>query len=425
VSGLDLERMVYRAVNGGDADLELMREALRVRALPRHGPRSWWRDRLTFLGSALVTTLRFARADLPPISSPHVVYTPGAGNKGTRDARAFFLRHHFGIEADFLGREARRAPRGKPGLGWMAWWCRGVGWALLGFFDWSERRYAWLGGCLVDMLLFKRLERELQRVFVFALYDRRQYFLTTFLARHTRSSVTAVYQNIPLARNCRHLHVPVAVVLTSRVNLAEADYYRAQGIFRPAAVTYASQEFAVETHDLPPSKPLFDIGYYSSGEWARREGLYQFEDVADVRRGAFLGNPYERAAAEHLAVLAGYAREHRRTLRIYLHPLERRLLNEHGLEPPYATLADGELVTLDTAEGSSRRTLYDARVAVSLQSSFIWERLDAGLDDSFIYEFPDPAMNVFERAALGPYARNAFRSPEELLEKIDRALRRA
>ena len=61
-----------------------------------------------------------------------------------------------------------------------------MGWALLGLADWSERRYAWLGGTLVDMQLFKRLEGELEQVYVFALYDRRQYLLLTFLARHTR-----------------------------------------------------------------------------------------------------------------------------------------------------------------------------------------------------------------------------------------------
>ena len=309
-------------------------------------------------------------------------------------------------------------------MGWWLWWLRGVGWGLLGLADWSERRYAWLGGALVDMQLFKRLEGELEQVYVFALYDRRQYLLLTFLARHTRLAVTAVYQNIPLARNCRHLHVPVPVVLTSLVNLAEADYYQAQGSFLPAAVTYASQEFALDTHDLRPHEPLYDIGYYSSGEWARREGLYQVADVAAVRRGEFAGNPYARAAAAQLEALAAYAHREHRTLRVYPHPLERRLMRS-DIQPPYAALADGETVTIDDGDdATSRRTVYDPRVAVSLQSSFIWERLDLGLDDSFLHEFADPAMNVFERAALGRYAANVCRGSDELIAKVDAALRR-
>lgn len=422
MTGIDLERLVCKAVNGGCADLELMRQALGVRLLPSPGPRSWLRDRLRLAASAVLTTLRFARADFPPLSSAAVAFTPGANRESLVEARRFFLQHHFGVECDFLGREARRGARSPRSRAWLVWWLRGVAWSALAFFDWSDKRYAWLGGSLVDMQAFKRLEGELEHVYVFALYDRRQYLVMTFLARHTSLAVTAVYQSMPLARNCRHLHVPVDVVLTSRVNLHEAEHYRGAGLFLPASIAYASQEFIVDTYDLAPGERLWDIGYYSSGEWARYGGLYQCQDVEQLRRGAFLDNPYARAAAEQIEALATYARVNQRSLRVYLHPLERRLLNDHGLAPPYAHLADGQLITLDATEGHSRRTLYDARVAVSLQSSFIWERLDAGEEASFIHEFEDPAMNVFERAALGPYAANVYRSVDELLARVDAAL---
>jgi hypothetical protein len=425
VAGVDLQAIVNRAVNGGDDQLELMTEALRVRVLPGAGPRSWWRDRLRFLVSATVTTLRQARREAPLLSSPVAACSPGNGDARAREVRSFFLRHHFGLESDCVGRGAQRRSRRRSSPAWWLWWARGVGWALLGLADWSERRYTWLGGALVDMQLFKRLEGELEQVFLFAFYDRRQYLLLTFLARHTHVTATAVYQNIPLARNCRHLHVEVPVVLTSKVNLSEVDYYRAHGSFRPLSVTYASQEYALDTHDLAPHAPLYDIGYYSSGEWARREGLYQARpgDLERVRRGDFADNPYARAADVQIAALVAYARKEHRTLRIYPHPLERALLRS-GMAPPYAELADGVTVSIDGGgEETSRRTVYDARVAVSLQSSFIWERLDLGLDDSYLHEFPDPAMNAFERAALGRYARNVCPTSDDLIAKVDAALK--
>ena len=421
MAGVNLERIVCRSVNGGDTDLDLLHEALRARVLPSHGPRSWWHDRALLLGAALVTAQRAAYGAAPHLSSTTVSCFPGSASARQRAARAFFLRHHFGVETDFLGRQTRRRPT-RPNRAWWRWWLRGVWWGLLGLLDWSARRYAWLGGVLVDMQLLKRLEPELEHAYVFSLYDRRQYLLLTFLARHTSLSVHAVYQSIPLARNCRHLHVPVNVVLTSRVNLAEVDYYRRSGTFKPGAVRYAGQEYIIDTKDLTPHAPLYDIGYYSSGEWARREGLYQPDDLDRVRRGAYLTNRYALVASEHLQALARYAHEHRRTLRIYLHPMERRLLSQHRIEPPYAALADGDLVSLDTGAESSRHSMYDTRVAVSLQSSIIWERLDLGLSSSFIYEFPDASANVFERAALGEFAENTYRTVDELLAKIARAL---
>jgi hypothetical protein len=84
-------------------------------------------------------------------------------------------------------------------------------------------------------------------------------------------------------------------------------------------------------------------------------------------------------------------------------------------------LANGVTVTIDADGINSRRSMYDVRVAVSLQSSFIWERLDLGLEASYLHEFADPELNVFERAALGRYAVNICPSAEDLIEKVRRA----
>ena len=380
MEGVDLEALVERAVNGGGERLELMSAALAVRKLPAYGPSSWWRDRLRLLATATVTTLRATRAAAPPLASPTVAAFPGSDENFA--VRRFFLRHHFGLESDRLGRQSPRRPRGRAPRGWWLWWLRGVGWALLGLADFSERRYAWLGGALVDLQLYKRLEGELERVYVFALYDRRQYLLLTFLARHTRLAVTAVYQNIPLARNCRHLHVAVPVVLTSKVSLCEVDYYRAQGSFLP--LERDLRRPGVHRRDTTTSsrtRPLYDIGYYSSGEWARREGLYQVSDRARIRRGARRRQPLRpgrrrpaRGARRPTPAARGARCASTRT------------------RSSAAWRSDGDRAALGGAgrrrhghdrrrrRASSRRSLYDARVAVSLQSSFIWERLDLGLD---------------------------------------------
>jgi len=422
VTTLDLNRLIDRSVNGGTERLPLMEDALRVRKLPAAGPPSWWRDRFRLLATAGVTSLRVALGPAPGLGSPTVVLLPGRGEN--LESRRNFLRRHFGLESDRLGRRSARRPRGRAPADWWLWWLRGVAWALLALADRSERRYSWLGDALIDMQLYKRLENEIEHVYVFALYDRRQYLLLTFLARHTRLEVTAVYHPIPLARNCRHLHVPVPVVITSKVNLCEVDYYRAKGCFLPQSVAYASQEFMADAHDLEPHAALFDIGYYSSGEWARRDGLYLVTDLERIRRGDDAGNPYARAAAAQLEALVAFALREHRTLRIYPHPFERRLM-ARGIDLPYAAIVDGETVTIDdSGEPSSRRTMYDVRVAVSLQSSFIWERLDRGLDDSFLHEFDDPTMNVFERAALGRYAENVCRGSDELIARVEAALER-
>lgn len=416
--GFDAERRMLRVL-GGPEDLDLFREALAVRLLPDAGPASWVRDRLKFLRSALVTPLRVQFRDAPALSSAHVAFDPAAGRERMRAYRSFFVERYFEQTVDFVGRGQIRAASARRGP-WLRWYLFGVLAALAAFLDFGERRYQWWGMVLADVQAYVRVIGELETVYCFGLYDRRPYALAAYLAQHTRVRVVLVYQNIPLYRNCRHLHLRVPAVLTSRVNLPEAEYFRTQGLFRPSEIIYKSQEFALDFADLEPSAPVVDIGFFSSGEWARTGGLYQSDDAEAIRVGAFADNEYARTSETIAEALAVYAREHGLTLRIYPHPLERRLKAEEAIEPPYATLVDGRTVTIDESGESSRRKIYEPRVAVSLQSSFIWERLDLGLDASFIYEWGDAEKNPFLREGLGPYADNLFRDADELAAKLDR-----
>jgi hypothetical protein len=102
-----------------------------------------------------------------------------------------------------------------------------------------------------------------------------------------------------------------------------------------------------------------------------------------------------------------------------MHPYERRLFHDHGIEPPYRELADGELVTIDDRPGNSRDAHYEADVAVALRSSTIWQRIDLGLERSFTFAFDDPALGNVLPEALGEYQANVFRSTAELVAKLD------
>jgi len=413
---VDVTRVVARALNGGDDDL--MYQALELRGSPARGPESWWRDRLGLLKRVVFAPLR------QRFRHPAAPMTGDVGafdvTRGLGDYRRAFARRHFAEEIDFVGAQSEVLP--KTGRGpWLRWYLLGIGAALLAFFDASERRYFWLGGMLLEIQAIARALPGLRRVYCFAMFDRRPYLVATFLARRTHVEVVPVFQNIPLYRNCRFLHLELPVVLTSAVNLPEVDYFRSRGWFRATEIVYRSQEFGAE---VARAEPSVDIGFFSSGEWARADGLYQSRDVEAVRAGEFGDNPYARKAQWLVETLADYAREAGRSLRIYPHPYERRLWTEHGIEPPYAHLSDGERVTIDRSGEHSREKMFEPRAAVSLQSSFIWERLDLGLDASFIFEFQDREMNAYLRESLGRYAANVFADDAELRRHLDAAFGR-
>ena len=138
---------------------------------------------------------------------------------------------------------------------------------------------------------------------------------------------------------------------------------------------------------LEPTPPFYDIGFFASGDWARLDGKYWAARRGRCAPGQFRAQPVRGPRRERvLAALIDYARSRRRSLRIYLHPYERRLVNEHGIEPPFRDLADGEQITIDDAPGQRRAAaVYECDVAVALRSSTIWERIDLGLERSLIY----------------------------------------
>lgn len=420
MAGLNLDRIVARLICGRD-DLHVATNALAERGFPQRGPNSWLKDRVLFLATVASAPARYRGIGPAPTAS--VAYDPASRESRPREYRRFFIEHYFDEQVSFLGRhETPRSDTKQARARSARWYWFGIGLGLLGLLDWSARRYRWLAASLLDIRAYARALDQIDRAYVFAMYDRRSYLIAGFLHRHSSIEVVPVYQNIPLYRNCRYQHLRVPVVVTSKVNLHEAEYFREGGTFLATEFVYLPQEFLLDTIDLKPQEPVTDIGYFSSGEWARRDGLYQVRDPEVIRSGVLRGSPYDVQSEEIVTALADYAKRTHHTLVIYPHPFERTLMRDFGITPPYAALADGRWVRIDDVEGAnSRSRIYECHVAVSLQSSFIWERLDLGLDESFIFEWDDQSKNPFLREALGPYSRVLFRTTNELLGKLNAA----
>lgn|GEM_PF-1834003 len=424
---LDVDHRLLRFVNGRHDDLDHFLRAIAPRDLPLPGSRPWYDDRLRFLYSAFVRTHRVARRPFAPAADA-LFYDVGAFRPELREMRRFFVREYFGEEIDFVlgdrfpgGGAPRSLTRRERYAARRVRWLARVA-ALAACFDFSRRRYYWWGTILLTLHAHAQVCDHVRRVYVGRMYDRRAYIVATYLARRAGVRPVLVYQSSPLAYNQRELHLDVPVVLTSKVNLAEVEYFQKMGWFKATEIEYRPQEYLVERVRLRPGPPVYDIGFFASGDWARHEGKYWALDIAAVRAGEFRSNPFEAHAEQVLAALVDYARSRGRTLRIYLHPYERVLWNEHHIDPPFRSIADGRYVTIDDAPGTSRDAVYECDVAVALRSSTIWERIDLGLVRSLLYVYDDPALDNVLPESLGPYQANLFHSTAELEATLDRLL---
>ncbi|HJW76870.1 MAG TPA: hypothetical protein VJ787_14610, partial [Thermoleophilia bacterium] len=309
---MNVERHILRLINAGDEDLELFRSALAPRELPEYGPRRWLEDRARFMHVAFFRLSRASHKPFSPASSS-VVYDVGAKKEEVRGYRAHYVRTYFGEDVDFVlsdlfpglaparratDSERRRARR------WRLW-ARVA--AVASLADFSARRYAWWGAVFSTVHALAQASDRIRKVYVFRPYDRRTYVLVTYLSRHTSIVPYYVFQSMPLYFNQRFLHVDVPVVLTSKVNLPEVEYFRRAGYFKANEVLYRPQEYLLEREGLEPAAPVYDIGFFASGDWARIDGRYIASDVRLVRAGAYRGNVFERRAERVLEALVGYA----------------------------------------------------------------------------------------------------------------------
>jgi len=422
---VNVEQRIMCLLNAGGRDLDLFARALAPRDLP-HNERSWLKDRAYFLYIAFVRLGRSARVPASPTARA-VVYDPSARDGGVRAARARFIQEHFGRDADFVladllkgeGGPRRMTPRERRASRRWRWRARSC--AVAALFD-RSRRYRWWGDVFNTVHSLAQALDQVDTAFVFLMFDRRSYAVATFLARHTAIKTHAVFQSMPLYGNQRFMHVTLTAVVTSRVNVPELHYFGKAGWFKASEVLYCSGEHLTERAELAPAPPIYDIGFFATGDWARIDGKYWAVDVEKARAGVYRGNVYEQYSERVLGWLADYARSRRRTLRLYMHPYERRLLHDHGIQPPYRGIADGELITIDDRPGHSRGSHFEPNVAVALRSGTIWERIDLGLLRSFMYDYDDPSLGNVLPEALGPYRNNLFGSREELYAKLDECL---
>jgi hypothetical protein len=353
-----------------------------------------------------------------------VFYDIAAMKEPVRKRDVAFAHTHFGDEVDFFlahrlkGRGPARVMTKQEERFARSWRWRARLSALATLFD-RHGRYRWWGHVFATIHTFAQAVDEYDTVYITKPYDRRSYVLATMLQRHTLKQVRLVYEGMPLYGNQSRLHVPVVAVVTSKVNVPEAEYFRVRGQFRASEIVYRSSEFVEELAALEPSPPKYDIGFIASGDWARENGMTWARDIERVRAGEYRGNVYERHSQMVLDALVAYAQSRSRTLRIYMHPYERRLLRDHGIEPPYRSIADGGLITIDDRPGDSHDAFYEMDVAVALRSGLIWQRVDLGLDRSFMYDFEDRSLGNVLREALGEYQHIMFASIEELYARLD------
>jgi hypothetical protein len=416
------ERLLSRVASADD--LDLMRESMEFRSFwTDKGERrlrffEMVRDRLAFLAHVAFHPLRrLAPSKRRSIDAEYLLFDTAVSAAHMADVRRYFFAESFGQQVEFVGHEGRAASPGGGLGGLMRLWPGFLGVAVSALFDPAPVRLSYLGRAMRHIMDVGPAAMAAKRVYIASTYDPTFYFAASWLKDVMGADVWILAGNTPMYRWMRPCHLRAPIVLCSRVQEPELRSLAEQGINHAGPAVYAGNEYALDLVGVS-KEPSVDMGYFSSGMWARIGGLAQTRDIDGIRAGRYADNPFYAATEPIIEAMAGIARERNLRLVIYLHPFERRLMNEHGIRPPFARFADDVNIVLSTAEGSSRPHMFEPKVAVSLQSTIIWERIDAGVMSSYIYRFADPSMNGFDPDALPGFERSWLGDIDTLKRRI-------
>ncbi len=227
-----------------------------------------------------------------------------------------------------------------------------------------------------------------------------------------------VSSNSLLFVNNRYLFNPkLDLKICSRIQVVETAAYRKKGWMNVASLQLWGLEEALKFDELPITKPVYDIGIYSSGGWARTHNLWRSYDLELLKKGGYPENPLYLKTKMILDAVCDLKQSQPLKVKFYLHPHELGLLKTHGIRAPFLDQLDenGIAYSLETADSIDE--IYEAQIGLGVSSTILFDRMHLGLK-SFFDDGKDMPDGIVDVRFLGEYAKYAFSDAEELKVKL-------
>jgi hypothetical protein len=179
--------------------------------------------------------------------------------------------------------------------------------------------------------------------------------------------------------------------------------------------------FAAES-DNAGSTGKYDISFYSSGTWAREDGIWRIDDIQRIRSLSLVDNEIYRFEESLIVEFATLSRARSIKSIIYLHPYERYLLSTYGIRPPYLPLVTG----LELSAEPGHSDIASAPTSVTMCSSVMYDRHPLGLQTLFL-DCGSVSSRVrryfYNPRVIQRVGTFAFRSPVEMRDILSTLLR--
>jgi hypothetical protein len=163
----------------------------------------------------------------------------------------------------------------------------------------------------------------------------------------------------------------------------------------------------------------YEIGRYGIGEWAREDGFLRSDDYKRIRSGYFCNNPYYAIFLTILETITDLISSRKFRAKLYFHPYEKDLYNNHGIIPPYVRTLTKNGIDFSFSDEDSCFLLRESKISIAVLSTIIYERLGLGLDGCLYYNSHKKFISdFFNLSLLGDFKKNFFKDIKDLKKKI-------
>ena len=264
-----------------------------------------------------------------------------------------------------------------------------------------------------------------KKIFFFNFIDTVSYVTSGYLSKYfTNIDVYYIYTQGTLYELCRYDKFEnINIVITSKLQKLELEYYIKQKLMiliNSNIIHWGDDNIkTIETYN---KKQIYQIGIYSSADWARTKDFIRASDINKIKEYQYIDNPNYICFNNILSILK-YKKYNNKTIKIYLHPFEKELIKKYNIYPPYWQ----ELITKDNFIIDSNEDIsnfFEAKIAITVASSLAYSRINYNLDTLFFIPkknkiglIPFPPKKVFKS-----YDKYIYSSIEEFQTKLDALL---
>ena len=266
----------------------------------------------------------------------------------------------------------------------------------------------------------KILILEPKKIYMFYSYLPHMYLISLFSSNIKRIEVDYIIANM-INESLRYSHFEnVQVCFTNTLYKEEYQAFQKIGWIKDMNVNYlvTGNEFLINNK---LAKFEYDIGFFSSAFWARRDGLYADYNIEALKKEQYKNNIYFKEENIILRNTIKVAKKYNLNMKIYLHPYEKNLISKYNIYPPYWDLLQSDILEESKSMGSNN--FFEAKVGVLLQSSIFYDRWEYDLF-TICYQFKNSKNKLqIPLKYLGCYSIYGFENEKDFEEQVINGLK--